>query len=162
MRLTKQCYGCKQQFLKKELVDYASSNAKILHSYCPNCLREKQARERFSNKVCAIFGIKTPGPRIWTERKRIQETYGYTDDVIVDCLDYIYNVVKKDKIAESLCLVTPNMVDKMIAYKKRQQYEGIKITQAAATEMKEFVVPIKENQGINKTNWDPDLFLDFD
>ena len=128
MRLTKQCYGCKQQFLKKG----------------------------------AIFGIKTPGPRIWTERKRIQETYGYTDDVIVDCLDYIYNVVKKDKIAESLCLVTPNMVDKMIAYKKRQQYEGIKITQAAATEMKEYVVPIKENQEINKTNWDPDLFLDFD
>lgn len=92
MRLTKLCHGCKQSFRKSELIDYASPGAKTMYSYCSKCLEEKHSRENFSNKVCSIFGIKTPGPLIWTQRKRLQDTYGYTDDIIVECLDYLYNV----------------------------------------------------------------------
>ena len=76
-RAVKKCYGCKQEFRSEELVYYASPTANTGYNYCPKCLAEKQARERFSYKVCSIFGLKAPGPRIWTERKRLYEKYGY-------------------------------------------------------------------------------------
>lgn len=108
---TKKCHGCGENFLRDQLIDYASPNAKTLYSYCQKCYKEKIAKDKFSEKVCSIFGLKKPGPRIWQDRKRIQEKYGYTDDVIVDCLDYIYNIKKLKKLSESLCLVTPLNVE---------------------------------------------------
>lgn len=51
MRLTKQCFGCKEQFRKTELIDYAAPGTVTMHSYCPKCLAEKHARERFSAKI---------------------------------------------------------------------------------------------------------------
>lgn len=159
-RETKQCYGCKEQFRIEELVDYAGSRAKIMHAYCHSCLKEKQSRDKFSDKVCAIFGLKSPGPRIWTERKRIIQDYGYTDDVIIDCLDYIYNVEKKKKLAESLCLIKPPMVDKMMRYKRAKENEGLQLAQAINTEMNEYIVPVKENKKINKVINDPDAWLE--
>lgn len=160
MRLTKQCYNCKEQFRKTELVDYASPRSKAMYSYCPKCLKERQARDLFFDKVCTIFGLKSPGPRIWTERKRLQETYGYTDDIIIDCLDYIYCVEKKKKLAESLCLVNPTTVEKMLQYKSAKEHEGLSIAQAAQIETKEYIVPIKENNKQKKESWDPDDWLD--
>lgn len=160
MKTTKQCYGCKQQFLTNELVEYASPNAKLMHSYCHNCLIEKQNRDKFSNKVCSIFGIKTPGPRIWAERKRLQNTYGYTDQVIVDCLDYIYNVENMKKLSESLCLIKPDTVNRMMAYKKRMAYEATKMAQAMSTEQVEYIVPIKESKNVQKIKMNPDEWLD--
>ena len=123
MHLTKQCYECKQQFRREELVDYASPKAKITHSYCRACLEKKQARDNFSAKVSEIFGIKSPGPRIWTERKRLFETYGYTDDTIIDCLDYLYKVEKYKKFVESIALVTPTTVERAQRYKKKKEQE---------------------------------------
>lgn len=131
-----------------------------MHSYCPKCFKEKQARERFSNKVCSIFGLKSPGPRIWKERERLQNTYGYTDDIIIDCLDYIYCVEKKKKSVESLCLVTPYMVEKMLQYKKMQENKASGIIRAMQTKTKEYIVPIKENTSTKKENWNPDDWLD--
>ena len=68
------------------------------HSYVitqqNNCYEDNIEREKFSNKVCEIFGIKSPGPVIWTQRKKLRDTYGYTDSAIIDCLEYIYNVLK--------------------------------------------------------------------
>ena len=161
MKLTKQCYGCKQEFRKDELVDYAAPLAKTLHSYCPKCLAEKQSRERFSNKVCMIFGIKTPGPRIWTERKRLIDTYGYTDDIIIDCLEYIYKVENKRKFAESLCLVNPVSVEKMRKWKKSEDYKAAQIARAMMeTQAVEHIVPIKENSINNKQKINADDFLE--
>ena len=147
VKLTKQCYGCKQQFRKTELIDYASPAAKIPHSYCPKCLAEKQERERFADKVCSIFGIKSPGPRIWTERKRLHETFGYTDDTIIDCLDYIYNVERHKNCIESLFLVQPYMIDRMMEY-KRQVNEKVVSPQNTITYK---VVDIKENDEPKKS-----------
>ena len=84
------CFTCKQPFPKEELIDYASENSNVTHHYCKICYAEKIARDNFSNTVCRIFGLKTPGPRIWAERKRIQDKYGYTDNTIVECLLYLY------------------------------------------------------------------------
>jgi hypothetical protein len=159
-RTTKQCFECKEQFRIEELVDYAGPRAKVMHSYCPNCLKEKQSRDKFSDKVCTIFGLKSPGPRIWTERKRIIQNYGYTDDIIIDCLDYIYNVEKKKKLAESLCLVKPPIVDKMMRYKRSKENESIQLAKAMEVETTEYVVPIKENNKVNKIINDPDAWLE--
>lgn len=157
------CFGCKEKFPKEELVAYTGINANTAYNYCPKCLAEKQARERFSIQVCKIFGLKSPGPRIWAERKRLIETFGYTDDIIIDCLEYIYKVEKKKKLAESLCLVNPVTVDHMRTYKKRIENSNQQIVQAiAATKMIEYVVPIKENTSTVKKEWNPDDWLNYD
>lgn len=161
MRITKQCYECHEQFRKTELIDYASPTARILHSYCPKCLAEKQARDRFSEKVCNIFGIKQPGPRLWTERKRLQDKYGYTDDTIVDCLDYIYNVEKAKKLTESLCLVTPTTIEKMQHYKHKKEIVSNNIIQAMQQPQIEHIVPIKKTEK-QKVEWNPDDWLEDD
>lgn len=161
-RKVKQCFGCKQQFRVEELVDYAPLTAKITHSYCRACLKEKQDRDNFSNKVCQIFGIKTPGPRIWTERKRLIEKYGYTDNIIINCLEYIYNVLKKKKVSESLYAITPNIVSDMINWKNGQMYIAEDIVKAAETKFVTHLVKIKENTTSNKTNWDSDDWLNID
>lgn len=159
-RAIKQCYSCKEKFRREELVEYAGPNTNTTHSYCPQCLVEREARDRFSIKVCKIFGLKAPGPRIWTERKRLQDVYGYTDNIIIDCLEYIYNVEHKKKLSESLCLVTPASVDKMIKWKHREQVKGNQLAVAYQTQINEHIVPVKENTTSKKENWNPDEWLE--
>jgi len=156
-RATKMCHTCKQTFRAEEIVSYASPKSNTFYNYCPKCLEEKQAKDRFVAKVCGIFGLKAPGPRIWTERKRLIDTYGYTDDTIVDCLDYIYNVEHKKKLSESLCLVNPPMVEKMKKYKSKEEYNAQKLIDAMKTKIQTYVVPIRENDekknAINLDDW---------
>lgn len=159
MTLTRTCYGCKEKFRKDELIEYASDAATIAHWYCPKCLREKQEREMFSNTVCQIFGLKAPGPRIWRERKRLQDTYGYTDGVIVDCLDYIYNVKHLKKLSESLILVTPSMVSEMKRWKSSEEARAGGIIAAMTTPMEHIQVEIQENNTSNKKEINFDDYL---
>lgn len=107
---------------------------------------EKLARERLTKKVCQIFGIKSPGPRIWTERKRLQDTYGYTDDTIADCLDYIYNVRHFKKLAESLVLVNPSMVADMRKWKASEAGKAGGIIAAMMAPTEHIEVEIQENE----------------
>ena len=73
VRLTRKCAGCKQDFRKDELIQYSSITGKTSYWYCKNCYEEKLSREKFVNKVCEIFGLKSPGPLIWTQRKQLKE-----------------------------------------------------------------------------------------
>ena len=161
MARTKQCYMCHESFRREELIDYTPLNAKHMYSFCPKCFKEKQNRERFASVVCKIFGIKSPGPRIYTERQRLKDTYGYTDDTIISCLDYIYNVEKKAKLTESLCLVKPPMVDKMMRYRQSQEYENKKLvdTITAIDQMDTKVVPLKQTKK-KKEEWNSDDWLE--
>lgn len=146
MQLTRKCSECKQVFRKTELIEYSSLSGKTTKLYCPACLAEKQSRERFANKVCQIFGIKTPGPIIWTQRKRLINQYGYTDDSIIDCLEYIYHVKKLKKLSETLVLVTPQLMEETRQWKEQKKAAGSGIAAAIAnTTMKEYIVPIREN-----------------
>lgn len=163
MQITKKCFECKQIFRKTELIDYASPAATVTHSYCPKCLIEKQERDNFAIKVCQIFGIKAPGPRIWTERKRLKEQFGYTDQTIIDCLEYIYNVKKLNKLTDSLCLVKPPMVEQMLQYKHNIEYKNNNIINAMNMETKEHIVPTNiKQESIKSNNWNPDDWLDDD
>lgn len=164
-KATLQCFKCKQQFLRNELVEYATPRSTTLHKYCPACLKEQQSRDKFSESVCNIFGIKAPGPRIWNERKKLIETYGYTDQTIIDCLNYIYIVEKTKKLAESLCLVNPPTVERMMKYKRRQEYEQNKLASAFAENINSDIelqkVKVKENTStVKKNNWSLDDFFD--
>ena len=149
---TYKCYGCKQIFKSGDLVEYASSRAKKMQKYCPKCLQEKKDSDFFSDKICEIFGIKAPGPLIYTQRKRIKQEYGYTDKIIIDCLEYIYNVECKKKLSESLYFVKPEYVEKMLKYKQNKETEEHQIVNAIGVfKTEEHIVPIKEIEN-NKTS----------
>lgn len=139
------CYECKQGFPKETLIGYASPGSAVMHNYCSNCLKVKQERDRFAQKVCEIFGLKSPGPRIWTERKRLIDTYGYTDDTIIDCLDYLYNVKKLKKLSESLALVRPSNVERMKEWKRVQKTNAAMLASAITkTQVVEHQVKLEE------------------
>lgn len=163
MKLTRKCFGCKEEFNKNELVEYFTFSGKTSNWYCQKCLAEKQARERFSDKVCEIFGLKSPGPVIWTQRKRIQAQYGYTDETIIQCLEYMYKVEKRKILTENLYLVNPTNVEKALKYNSQQSYENAKLISAITNQqMQEYNVKIKENAGIKKVELNPDDFLNDD
>ena len=79
------------------------------------------------------------------DRKRIIMQYGYTDNTISDCLDYLYNVLKLKVLSKSLCLVTPTNVEKMKQYKRQQSAAAGQLAAAAAIEIVEKPVSIREN-----------------
>jgi len=161
IRPTHKCHVCKEIFRNEDMVSYTGPKAKTSYWYCKKCYNEKMEQEKFANKVCTIFGIKTPGPRIWTERKRLIDTYGYSDETIVNCLDYIYNVLKKPKKVETIYLVNPTMVDEMMRYRRNQNIKSLNLAAALQTEVREHIVPIKENTSSKeKITYDPDEWLD--
>ena len=147
MQLTRKCYGCGQDIRKEEMIQYSTPSGKTSYWFCKDCYEDKLAREKFQAKVCEIFGIKSPGPLIWTQRKRLKDEYGYTDDAIVDCLDYIYNVEHMNKLKESLGLVNPRSMMNMKAWRANKKAQASSIAAAIAnTEMKEYIVPIREHK----------------
>ena len=146
MKLTRKCHGCGQDIRKDEMIQYSTVSGKTSYWFCKTCYEERMARERFQTKVCQIFGIKSPGPLIWTQRKKLQDAYGYTDDAIVDCLEYIYNVRHMDKLKESLGLVNPRSMTEMKKWRAEKRVQGGSIVAAIATmETKEYIVPVREN-----------------
>ena len=146
MTKTKKCFGCKQDFLREELIEYSTLSGKTSYWFCKNCYQDKINRENFSNKVCEIFGIISPGPIIWTQRKRIQEKYGYTDNVIIDTLEYLYYVKKENKYSESLYLVTPVNVQKMMEWKASQEYLERKVKGQHVKEPEEIFVTVRKKE----------------
>jgi len=162
MQITRKCHGCKQDIRKDEMLSYSSPSGKTTYWFCKNCYEDRLEREKFQLKVCEIFGIKSPGPRIWTERKRLVDTYGYTDDAIVDCLEYIYNIKHMNKLSESLALVNPRSMNEMKAWRADKRARAGSIAAAIAnTETHEYVVPIQEKKKEKKEiNLDDGLFDD--
>ena len=151
MQVTRKCYGCKQDIHKDEMIQYSSPSGKTTYWFRKSCYEEKLAREKFQTKVCEIFGIKSPGPLIWTQRKRLQEEYGYTDDAIVDCLEYIYNVEHMNKLKESLGLVGPRSMENMKRWRADKKAQASGIAAAIATmETHEYIVPTRENKKVKK------------
>lgn len=147
MQVTRKCKGCGQDIRKEEMIQYFTPSGKTSYWFCKDCYEDKISREKFQNKVCEIFGIKTPGPLIWTQRKRLKDTYGYTDDAIIDCLDYIYNVEHMNKLKESLGLVNPRSMNNMKAWRADKKARASSLVASIATmETKEYIVPIQEKK----------------
>ena len=142
----KKCWKCKKEFRKEELVDYCAPGYKTFHSYCKKCLKEQQDFDALKLKIVSIFGNDQKlWPRIMRERKRLITQYGYTDSTIMDCLDYLYNVLKMKVLSKSLCLVTPTNIERMKKYKREQAMAAGYIIAAANTPIIERKVAITEN-----------------
>jgi len=143
---SKRCWKCHDNFRKDELIDYCAPGYKTYHSYCKKCLKEQQDFDALKLKIVSIFGNDQKlWPRIMKDRKRIIIKYGYTDNTISDCLDYLYNVLKLKVLSKSLCLVTPTNVEKMKQYKRQQSAAAGQLAAAAAIEIVEKPVSIREN-----------------
>ena len=121
------CKGCKKVFPDERMTAFANSP----DLYCPYCYKEKAERLIFQNFVQMLFGLKSPGPRIWAERKRIRTKWGLTDEDIVRTLDYVYNVRGHKKVSESIYMVNPLMVDEARAYYKDVGYKNFALARAA-------------------------------
>ena len=121
MKGTLKCFGCKEEFRREELTSFCGFGAKNAHNFCHKCLKERMERDRFATAICILFGLKAPGPRIWSERQRLREKYGYTDDVIIDCLNYLKEVEHTKFFSESLYMVQPQTVAKMEAHRIKEQ-----------------------------------------
>ena len=143
---SKRCWKCHDNFRKDELIDYCAPGYKTYHSYCKKCLKEQQDFDALKLKIVSIFGNDQKlWPRIMKDRKRLITQYGYTDNTISDCLDYLYNVLKLKVLSKSLCLVTPTNVEKMKQYKRQQSAAAGQLAAAAAIEIVEKPVSIREN-----------------
>lgn len=161
IRPSHKCHKCGEVFRNEDMVNYASPRSKTSYWYCKKCYEEQLEQDRFNDTVCSLFGIKRPGSQIWSQRKNLIEKYGYTDSIIIDCLDYVYNVENLKKIKPTLGLVTPTNVEKMMKYKRRKSAESAVLAAATNTKVQEYVVPIKENIGRKKQIiYDSDDWLD--
>ncbi len=162
MQISRKCSGCEQSFRKTELVEYFSASGKTSSWYCPQCLKERQSRDKFSAKVCEIFRLKSPGPVIWKQRKKLMDTYGYTDDTIINCLEYIYNVKHFSKLSETLVLIKPALVEEMKAWKRQQDNKTGSLAAAILnTNIKEYIVQVDEEENKKEEiNLDDGLFDD--
>lgn len=151
MKITRKCHGCGQEIRKDEMIQYSTLSGKTSYWFCRSCYEDKLARERFQMKVCQIFGIKSPGPLIWTQRKRLQDTYGYTDDAIVDCLEYIYHVKNMNKLKESLGLINPRNMEEMKRWRATKKTQASNVVAAIVnTEIIEETVPFNIEKNVKK------------
>ena len=158
---TKKCWKCKDEFRKDELVDYCAPGYKTFHSYCRKCLKEQQDFDALKLKIVSIFGNDQKlWPRIMRDRKRIITKYGYTDNTIMDCLDYLYNVLKMKVLSKSLCLVTPANVEKMKKYKRQQSAAAGQVIAAASAQIIEHQISVKENKEEPKEDFNLDEWLE--
>ena len=165
MRKTYVCFNCKESFLATEMVEYAGPNAKISHRYCPKCYEEKISRDNFSQEICKIFGLKKPGAQIFKERRKLFDKYGYTDNIIIECLHYIYEIKQIPKKKPTLYYVTPQNINEMLMYKKKQTVQATNIGCALQQQqVVHHIVPIKENKERKKTEYslNPDDWLNID
>lgn len=67
------------------------------HYYHPACYALVLDKKNFVEYVCKLFGLKAPGPVIYSQRKNFMEKYKYTDAGMVKTLKFLYEV-QKNKI----------------------------------------------------------------
>lgn len=95
--------------------------------YHPKCYALVLDRRNFVEYVCKLFGLKSPGPVIYSQRKNFMEKYGYTDAGMLKTLQYLYDIKKtKTTNAKERIGLIPFAYDEAQAYfedeaKKKQE-----------------------------------------
>ena len=146
-RLTLRCSNCKEDFPRAEILTYTPVGAKTEYKLCKKCYKERLENEKFKNEICSIFGCKAPGPIVYSQRKDIKNKYGYTDNVILNCLHYMYDVKGLKKSKPSLGLVTPSNVDEMKKYQRAGEASSAILDTLSNTQYTYECIKIKENNG---------------
>lgn len=109
---------------------------------CPKHYKEAVENEKFNNYICELFGIKSPGPLIFTQRKRLNEQ-GFTDETICHTLDYLFNVKKLNKAFESLGLINSQTVEEAYNYHLSQKGKTVELKE---NKVVEHVVSVKKKE----------------
>lgn len=143
-RATLTCCYCKQKYPREEIIYYGSQENPL--KYCPACYKEKRAREKFYDFVCELFGIRAPGPKIYAQRKKLKENFGYSDETIMQTLEYLYKVENYKKGFESLGLVNPQNVDKALSYFESIRKEKERFAAMEPTKIRKIIVPMKPKE----------------
>lgn len=124
------CHMCGEQVLVSERV--ADEQGFWYH---PNCLDLQLKREELLNYICMLYGLKKPGPVVFTQLKRFTQNLGYTYDGILKALKYHYEIQHgdKEKANEAIGIV-PYIYDESMNYwnfihtKQKQIIEDIEPT----------------------------------
>lgn len=119
-----------------EIICYNSRNL------CPKHYKEAIEKEKFNNYICELFGIKSPGPLIFTQRKKLNEQ-GFTDETICHTLDYLFNVKKFNKMYESLGLVNSQTVEEAYNYHLSKKGKTVELKE---NNVVEHIVPVKKRE----------------
>lgn len=158
-KTTRVCHECHEKFQMSEMVNYASPTCKTSYWYCQKCYQEKVDKDNLRYKLCEIFGIQQVPPATWAYRKKLIEQYGYTDNTIIECLEYLYNVehINKKGSATFLGYVNPANVNKMMRWKNREQNVAASLVRAINDQnTKIHLVNIKENTASKNKILTPD------
>lgn len=113
---TRKCAGCKEFFLKEEMIFKPNKTGNSGRYYCKQCSEIKNKRNSFDNEICRIFGLKKPGPKIQAQRSNLKKNYDISDETIIEALNYCINI-KKIYLDVSLGIVTPELIEEMNDYK---------------------------------------------
>lgn len=137
------CCECRERAKKETMIEYKSKK------YCNHCYELKLEKERFVNYVCKLFGIKSPGPIIYSQRKRLKEIYGYTDDVLIKTLSYLFEVKGMNRAYETLGLINPINVDEALKYYKNQkinQEQILRNIEKSQKDIKVITIPLNKKK----------------
>lgn len=153
------CFKCKERFPAAEMIGYKEKH------FCSECYQKVRDNEVFSNFICELFGLISPGPRIWAEKVRLEKK-GCSTLTMMRTLDYVYNVEqlpKPAKMHESIYLVNPENIAKAKEYyRKKEEEQKMAIEAAKVKKEKIYHVPIKENTSNNSKLIDMDAILNED
>lgn len=163
MKPTLKCYKCGEQVPRGDLVEYTSMRSKNPHRYCPKCLKAVQDAERFYNKIVEFYKDDISWATINKKRTALYETYGYTDQTIIDCLEYAYKVKGYVVLEKVLGIVKPPLVEEMLQYKRAKDFKENKIVDAIISSANAKFLPrikVRENTKPKpKSSWDDEDYL---
>lgn len=151
------CVNCHQKFSRKEIVNFNGKNL------CFECHKEASEKNAFDIFICQLFGLKKPGPKIYSQRKNLLER-GYSLNAIRQTLDYLFNIkgLSKKEATIGILLTNPEYFDEAKEYyrKENQNIENWSIAAQEQAAAKRFIVPIRESVkeqkkiNLDEINWD--------
>lgn len=163
LKPTLKCYKCGEQFPRGDLVEYVTMRAKNPHRYCPKCLKEIKATENFYKKISEFYKNDISWATINKRKTALYETYGYTDQTIIDCLEYAYTVKGYVVLEKALGIVKPPLVEEMLQYKRAKEFKENQIVNAIIDGTNKKNLPqikVRENmKPRKKSTWDDENFL---
>lgn len=151
MSKERKCNLCKEKFPIEELVGFKD------FYYCKDCLKIKQENAHFYDVICKTFCLMAPGPRILSYRKKLKDTYGFTDGAILEALKYAVEVLKLDLREPTIGFITPAMIKEAHKYYREQAQKNVMLANAAqnGTAVIEHKIAIQKKEELKPSvDWD--------
>lgn len=96
VRNSTKCPSCEEQVIREEGI-FDDVSKKWLHKQCYRTLASKRELSRY---VCALFKLKAPGPKIYSQMNMLNKK-GYSYEGMLSTLKYHFDV-KKGKVEKAM------------------------------------------------------------